>query len=384
LYELLIREPWTYIYISAYHSKVIKALQLQNYRNLETLSADFNTGVNIVVAPNGSGKTNLLESIYFTSYNKVFRTIENTKQLVTSGKEYSRVTAQTVSQSELEKHIDSNGKITSFLNKKSTLASKLSEKMPCILFAPSSVNLVDGDPSVRRDDLDAFLSKVDVEYKYALTEYKRILKQRNALLKLIKEGKSNGDSMEFWDNKIINLSHLIYTLRIKYLDILNVSSSEIELERYTPVNMKYTEHLDVERFEDKFEGYRAELERKITTGRTKEVSAGKTLYGAHRDEISIYMNSIELRYLGSRGQQRIGAFIYKLTQHFLLKKLKEESPVFLIDDLMSELDNRNREICGKIISMNVEQSILTTADDSEIDDQTKSVAKFIRVGEQVV
>jgi DNA replication and repair protein RecF len=363
---------------------VIKALQLQNYRNLETLSADFNTGVNIVVAPNGSGKTNLLESIYFTSYNKVFRTIENTKQLVTSGKEYSRVTAQSVSQSELEKHIDSNGKITSFLNKKSTLASKLSEKMPCILFAPSSVNLVDGDPSVRRDDLDAFLSKVDVEYKYALTEYKRILKQRNALLKLIKEGKSNGDSMEFWDNKIINLSHLIYTLRIKYLDILNVSSSEIELERYTPVNMKYTEHLDVERFEDKFEGYRAELERKITTGRTKEVSAGKTLYGAHRDEISIYMNSIELRYLGSRGQQRIGAFIYKLTQHFLLKKLKEESPVFLIDDLMSELDNRNREICGKIISMNVEQSILTTADDSEIDDQTKSVAKFIRVGEQVV
>lgn len=299
------------------------------------------------------------------------------------GKSFASVTVETESQSILDKHILDTGKITSLLNKKATLASKLSEKLPCILFAPSSVNLVDGDPSVRRDDLDSFLGKIDPEYRFSLTEYKRILKQRNALLKLMKEGKASSDSMEFWDSKIVSLSHKIYLLRIKYLEMLNESSGEVELERYSPVNLKYTEHLELKGYEDKAEGYELELQKKIASGRTKEVSAGKTLYGAHRDEISIYMNSIELRYLGSRGQQRIGAFIYKLTQHFLLKKMKEESPVFLIDDLMSELDSRNREICGRIISKSVEQSILTTADESEIDDLTKSVAKFVRIGQEV-
>ncbi len=358
---------------------MIKRISLQNYRNIESLSADFEPGVNIVIAPNGSGKTNLLESIYFLSYNKVFRTIEQVGQLVSHNSELARVEAELDNQSISEKLVTKEGKISALLNKKAVVPSRLGDKIPVLLFAPASVNLVDGDATVRRDDLDTFLSKIDGDYRLTLIEYKKIIKQRNAQIKLIKDGESDYSGMGFWDGKLIDLSHKLYQHRINYIQTLNDTSKEVELERYTPVTIIYKEHVDVSGSSDKFSEYMRVLEEKIATGRHKELGAGKSLYGAHRDEISIFMNEMDLRYLGSRGQQRVGAFIYKLTQYSLLKKVKDESPVFLIDDLMSELDTKNREICGRIIVKNVEQSILTSAEETEIDSETKSVSKFVRI-----
>ncbi len=370
---------WTLFELVKYHSFMIKNVTLQNYRNIAQLTVDFDPGVNLVIAPNGSGKTNLVESIYFMSYNKVFRSIAEINQLILAGKDFARVSIELQNQSELEKFIAIEGGITSTLNKKAVPASKLGDKIPVLLFAPASVNIVDGESSVRRDDLDSFLSKIDGDYRITLTEYKKIIKQRNAQIKLIRDGEADYSGMNFWDTKLIDLSCKLYALRMEYIEALNDTSEEIDLERYTPVRISHKEHVDVSGSDDRHGEYKRVLEEKIATGRHKELGAGKSLYGAHRDEISIYMNDIDLRYLGSRGQQRVGAFIYKLTQYFLLKRKKEEIPVFLIDDLMSELDTKNREICGRIIVKNIEQCILTSAEESEIDSITKSVGKFVGI-----
>lgn len=360
---------------------MLKTISIQNYRNLKNLNLDVSPKINLLVATNGSGKTNLLEVIYYSIFGESFRPISGNFELLGNQDELLKIVLE-FDFDKLQLVVEKNNR-RFILNNKKIFLSKIAPRFPIIVFAPQSVDLVSREPSLRRQDLDHFLSILDPKYKSLLSKYKTLLRNRNSLIKMIRENKATRTDLEFWTNNLVEVAEEIFKTRVKFFQEIKIQMKKtvdllgeyFENDEFNSLDVNYISSLEgvVE------ENFKFILKNKFDDNLEKEIVVGKTLYGIHKDDFQVLLHNKNLRFLGSRGQQRIGILLFKLAEAFYLETKLSIMPLILLDDLMSELDSNNRSKVSSILLKIDAQIFMTTADENEIPGILRSEATLLSI-----
>lgn len=328
----------------------LTSLALQNFRSYKKQTCSFSPHTSVILGPNGSGKTNILEAIMLLATGRSFRAgVE--KEIIRWETDVSRITCL-VSRDEdtvkLETIITSGEVGGQKAPTKRFLVNGVPRRMVdfigncrVVLFWPEDLELVTGSPSLRRRYLDSVLVQTDREYRRNLMSYERALRQRNKLLDLISEGKSHRHQLLFWNQLLIRTGGYITQKRAEYLAFVNETT--LEEHRYLCVYDKSVIS------ESRLEQYRDE-----------EVAAKSTLVGPHRDDFTVHYEERDLSKFGSRGEQRLAVLWLKLAELSYIERETRDRPLLLLDDILSELDKAHRAIVFSIIDK--QQTILTSAD----------------------
>ncbi|MCB0074706.1 MAG: DNA replication/repair protein RecF, partial [Caldilineaceae bacterium] len=354
---------------------------------------------------NAQGKTNLLEAIYFLSTSKPVHAQQEREvvdwQAADEPIPYSRVAAEigsTTRSSTLEIILTPRGDGINFtkqvkINGVNKRSMDLLGLMPTVLFLPADIKLVDGSPSERRRYLDIALCQIDRSYCRALSEFQKVVTQRNSLLKQLREqnarpqAESTEAQLRFWDEKMVAHGSAVMARRYNFICEIEKIATErhaaLSDERetlalyYLPsFNPGYLHEVEFAQLKDSplltrpfalhaeplaatgvAEAYLAKLQSR----RAREIASGTTLYGPHRDDLRLMANGRDLRTYGSRGQQRTAALALKLAELQVSTASTGMAPLLLLDDVMSELDQHRRSTLLNALA-GVEQAIVTTTD----------------------
>ena len=342
---------------------LIKTIQLSNIRNFKKKKITFSPDTTVIVGPNATGKTNILESLYMLSTGKSFRARVE-EEIISHREEISRINADVKTDGEriaLE-IVLTRGEITigeepdgkkERAPRKKLLVNAVSRRLfnfaanfRVVLFGPWDLDLVTESPSTRRKFLDFVLSQVDREYRRAILSYEKGLRQRNKLLFRIREEGLPRSQLVFWNRLLVKNGDYISQKRSEFIDFVN-STEDFDGQDFS---------LDYDRSaisESRLEQYREE-----------EVAAATTLVGPHRDDFCFFLKKgkrkRDLARYGSRGEQRMGVLWLKLAELDYIRKVTSDTPTLLLDDIFSELDHEHREIVMEAIKG--QQTIITTAD----------------------
>ncbi len=365
---------------SAKIASMLKKVTLTNYRNLFDINATIDKKSSLIIAPNASGKTNFLESIYYTIFNSSFRPVLNKSEIIGSLGVFAKTKLE-FDKNTVELVISQvNGSIKKkmMMNGKSVSSTKLIAEYPIIIFAPNSVDLVSGEPSIRRADLNDFLSMVNPIYKNSISRYEVILKNRNALIKQVRENLAERKELVYWTENLVEEASIIYAIRKEFFETIYPFISEA-IKMVGLFNREYNELSVVYKPNLESENFKETLLNKYLDNIEKEIIVGKTLYGVHKDDYVLELKQNNLRYFGSRGQQRLATMLFKIAQiEFYFSKFNKY-PLFLIDDLMSELDVENRAKTSEFLMNSKIQFILTTADVKEVPATILDKSKLIGI-----
>ncbi len=358
---------------------ILYSLKLTNFRNLSG-NYSLSKGINVIIAFNGAGKTNFIEGINYLSTGKSFRTSNETYVINKFLKDdfiYARISGQfeeslgniVVREVVLEKVNGANGdqcKKTLIENGVKKTLGNFVGKFNSVLFNPETINLVISSPSFRRRDLDDFISTFDQSYFENLQEYKKVVRNRNKLLEKINV--SNAKEISFWNDKLIELGACIIHRRNEIIEMINpLINKLIPIIFNSYIDNLSLKYLSKFTSQNKLEAIKNELSKKIKNNFQKEVSAGVTLYGPHREDFVFLTNGSDLASFGSRGQQRLASFCYKIAQKNLIESYTDKKPILLLDDIFSELDsNIRKNVCNYLSSFDG-QVVLTSLSENEID-----------------
>ena len=345
-------------------------IKIQNFRNIEEADITFDPGVNILYGNNAQGKTNLLEAIGFTAFGKSFRT-SHEEEMIRFGEEFAEISmdfTDSVRKQNITVRMMSGKRRRIEQNK--VKVSKLSDIVGAfrtVLFCPEHLSLIKDGPSERRNYLDIAISQLYPVYLKSLQRYNQILKQRNQLIRNAKEDpKTFADTVEFWSSQLAKEAAVIARYRKRYLEKAekHIEKCFLEMtgEREKPKAVYVgSSHQDAEEYEDvgKTEKQYFDL---LMNHHEREIGAGTTLWGIHKDDIEIEINGKQARAFASQGQQRSLALAMKLAEGEVCASVTGEKPVFLFDDVFSELDaTRRAYLSGK---MEGRQVIITTCEPS--------------------
>ena len=341
-------------------------LQLQNFRNYESVQLEFTDGVHVFIGENAQGKTNLMESIYALAMTKSHRTT-NDKELIGCNKEFATIKGtveKTATKTNLELQFSKKGKIAkvNYLEQK-RLSSYLGN-LNVILFAPENLTLVKGSPQNRRKFVDMELGQMSSLYLYDLVEYNRVLKQRNTYLKQLAIKKKQPDEyLEVLSEMLSELASKIVFHRLDFMKQLEALAIPIHdqlslgREKFSvsyqatiPLEDGLTPSQMKEIYIDQFK-----------KNQTREADQATTLIGPHRDDLIFYLNEIPVQTYGSQGQQRSTVLSLKLAEIELMKLSTGEYPLLLLDDVLSELDDDRQTHLIKAIENKVQTFITTTS-----------------------
>lgn len=350
----------------------IKSLELKNYRNYDELSMDFSKGTNLLYGDNAQGKTNILEAIYLGATTKSHRGSKD-RELIKFHENESHIRIQYEKQEivhQLDMHLKkSKSKGAAIDRIPIRRSSDLLGQIPVIFFSPEDLKIVKNGPSERRKFLDIELSQMERLYLYQLTNYNKILMQRNNLLKQIRFQKDLIETLEPWDIQLVKYGSEIIRYREKFIKHLNETIQEI--------HKKLTggkEHMLLEYDKNvAYDEFLTEIGRK----REKDLKYSTTNVGPHRDDICFRVNDIDIRKFGSQGQQRTAALSLKLAQIRLMTEIMKESPILLLDDVLSELDS-NRKIY-LLESIKDTQTIITCTGLDEFIDQHLPIERMFQI-----
>lgn len=308
------------------------------FRNIADAEIEFDSGTNILYGDNAEGKTNALEGIYMMAQGRSFRPAHE-NDMIRFGSEAAAIRLTYTAagrKNELEMKLYRGGK--RICKKNGVPLSRLSELMGsfrAVIFCPEHLSLVKEGPAQRRNFLNMAISQLDPEYLSALQRYGRILEQRNALLKKYAfDQKSGEETLTLWTEKLAAEGAVISSRRASYVQKLN--------EEAAAVFSSMTEGREVPRYVYKEERSAEEYMAAFERVRDRELKTASTLIGPHRDDISILLNDREARLYASQGQQRSLALAMKLAEGGISREVTGEYPVFLLDDIMSELDAGRR------------------------------------------
>ncbi len=375
---------------------LLKHLSLTNYRNFIRLETEIPINATILVGANAQGKTSLLEAIYYLTGARPFYA-ESERQLINflaleEPHPFSRLVAEIETQErtqriEIRLSIESNGAFERERLKKEVLINGLTRRVRdlasvinAVMFLPRDLEIIEGSPGNRRRFLDASLSQADPTYAEALAGYGKVLSQRNALLKQIQERNNADSQLEFWDDQLCELGATIIRARAIALGELNQLAARIhqdltrEVETLTlhyqpsydpiaPTNGQLGLPIEaaLDRTSVSLADVRVGMLAALHSGRKNDILRGVTLIGPHRDDLRMQSNSIDLRFYGSRGQNRTAMLSTKLAEVAWLKARTGELPILLLDEVLAELDAQRREDLLARIGQ-VQQSLLTAAD----------------------
>ena len=341
-------------------------LQLQNFRNYESVQLEFTDGVHVFIGENAQGKTNLMESIYALAMTKSHRTT-NDKELIGWNKEFATIKGtveKTATKTNLELQFSKKGKIAkvNYLEQK-RLSSYLGN-LNVILFAPENLTLVKGSPQSRRKFVDMELGQMSSLYLYDLVEYNRVLKQRNTYLKQLAIKKKQPDEyLEVLSEMLSELASKIVFHRLDFMKQLEALAipihDQLSLGR-EKFSVSYQATIPLE------DGLTPSQMKEIymnqfKKNQTREADQATTLIGPHRDDLIFYLNEVPVQTYGSQGQQRSTVLSLKLAEIELMKLSTGEYPLLLLDDVLSELDDDRQTHLIKAIENKVQTFITTTS-----------------------
>lgn len=341
-------------------------LSLTNFRNFTKKELQFSENVTIIVGPNASGKTNILESVFLLATGKSFKARVET-EMIQYDKDLARVHGTLTNDTKLEVVL-TNGEIEiahgqiQKAPRKKMLVNGVPRRLidfagnfSVVLFAPSDMDLVTESPSIRRRFLDTVLCQTDREYRRSLLSYEKGLRQRNRILFNIREthstrfARSGQDGVSrsqllFWNQLLIKNGDYLSRKREEFIEYVNRRESLSD-------NTYQLEYDKSAISEARLEQYKVE-----------EVASATTLVGPHRDDFIAKMTNggRELGKYGSRGEQRMGVLWLKLAELAYMEEKLETRPTLLLDDIFSELDHMHRDVVIEVINNN--QTIMTTAD----------------------
>ena len=345
----------------------IKKLELSNFRNYQSLDLSFVPGINVLYGENGSGKTNILEALYWVSMIKSFRTSED-YIMVRKGSDAASIGLE-ASENDLSKlysfeySLSNKRKLIKENNNKLSRVSKVIGKIPLVLFSPENIMVIKGEPSLRRRFIDDMLSQINPEYYTVLQKYSKEVSHRNYLLKGIREGDIPPGSLDVWNSQVMENGKRILLARKEAIKMLNAILSSKLIESPGMVELRYfSKRFSSLEPDDITEAFREFFSRH----RDEEIARATTLIGPHRDDIEILYKGAGAKQYASEGQQRLTAILIKLAEGLLIRERRGIFPVVLLDDFSSELDIPNRGFIGNTFKQ-FKQIIITTTYKSNLE-----------------
>ena len=358
---------------------IIKSLELSDYRNYESLFMNLDSGTNILFGDNAQGKTNILEAIYMSATTKSHR-LSKDKEIIRFGKQEAHIRT-IIEKDDLETRVDmhlrsSKSKGIAIDGVKIKKAAELMGLTKIVFFSPEDLSIIKNGPAERRRFIDIELCQLDSFYLYNLNNYNKIVNQRNNLLKNLFVNPELKDTLSIWDKQLISYGSKIIERRKQFISQLNEIiysiHSNLSGER-EKLRLIYEPNSDID-------DYALELEK----NHDRDIRLKQTTVGPHRDDISFNVISdstngieIDIRKYGSQGQQRTAALSLKLSEIELVKKLTKDTPVLLLDDVLSELDsNRQNFLLNSIGDI---QTIITCTGLDEFVNNRFEVNKVFKV-----
>lgn len=321
----------------------INSITLENYRNIKELSVDFDD-VNIIWGENAQGKTNLLEAIYLFSGAKSFRGAKD-KELVKFDCDYAKMKLDFFANGrEQTAEISIKDRKTVTLNGiKKRSSTELGDEIKTIIFSPDHLNMIKEGPNERRKFIDGALCQIKSNYRTLLKNYSRTLVQRNSLLRNAESVDEVAPMLEVWDVNLANLGAKIIYQRIMYLKAIKPYLKNIfEGISGGKEDIKLV-YIGADTYTDDVNDIEQRLYNKIKSHRKIDVLNHTTTKGPHRDDIEIMINGRSVKSFGSQGQQRSSVLALKLAEASLLREMTGENPIALLDDVMSELDEKRQD-----------------------------------------
>lgn len=336
----------------------LTGVSLQHFRNYAKKTVSFSTETTVISGENAKGKTNLLEGVFLLSTGDSFRA-QRTEEMIQLGHGLGRVGGSVMDGKGNETHVEiilTNGKVQGKQTLKRQYRVDGAPKRKrdavglfhCVLFHPEDMDLIAGSPSLRRRFLDTALSQMDWKYAESLMSYEKALKRRNALLDLLRDGRTTRESFSFWDQLLIRHGNILTEKRRKFMEFFSGVAAFPK--------MKTAIQYDASTVSDK----------RLEQYRDAEVAAGYTLVGPHKDDFRVLLQNGEtdkdLALFGSRGEQRMGVLWLKLGELQYYEVTGLDRPLLLLDDIFSELDEKHRQMILEVVGR--QQTIITTTEEN--------------------
>lgn len=356
---------------------IIKSLELADYRNYDSLVLQFDRGTNILYGDNAQGKTNILEAIYVSATTKSHKGSKD-REIVNFDKEESHIRTY-LEKDGVETRVDmhlrkSKSKGIAIDGQKIKKASDLLGLCNVVFFSPEDLGIIKNGPADRRHFVDMELCQLDSVYLYNLNHYNKIVNQRNKLLKDMYFTPGLGETLGIWDMQLADFGSRIVERRRLFVEQLNDIIFEIH-KRLSggreELRIKYEP--DVEP---------AEFENKLKRNQNRDIKLKMTSVGPHRDDFAFLIGEVDIRRYGSQGQQRTAALSLKLSEIELVKKITGDTPILLLDDVLSELDSSRQNYL--LNSIGDIQTIITCTGLDEFVNNRFPVNRVFQVSSQTV
>ena len=343
----------------------IKKIFLNNFRNYENQQITLNENINIIYGNNAQGKTNIIEAIFLCAMGKSFRDKKD-KNLIKFSETSANVNIE-------YQKIDRLGEIKAEISDKKTFfingvkQSKISDiigKINVVIFTPEDINIIKEGPQRRRKFLDMMISSLKPAYIHLLNNYNKILEQRNNYLRQIKIENKDVSVLDIWDEQLAEHSFKIFEYRKYFIQ---------KIENYIEDIHNMITNCGKERIKIKYISNGKSKEQfleNLKKSRVIDIQRGYTSTGVHRDDFMIYINNKQVSIFGSQGQQRTSILSLKLCELKIVKEEIGDSPILLLDDFMSELDENRRKSFIENIKGN--QVIITCTDKIKLDNDNKT------------
>ncbi len=322
---------------------IVKNIILKNFRNYKDLKIDLSADLNLFIGTNGSGKTNILESLSVISNIKSFKNVSYSNLI--KWNEFSFYCETNVLKNNNEKFsvgcIKENKKLKKKFKIDDSQIKKIENyygKLLTIIYSPEDINLISGIPEIKRKYFDGIICKIDKNYFINLFELKKILNNRNILLKRLKKNKfRNYSQLDIWDELFIKRAIYIIKKRKEFIK----EFSQYFREEYIKIfKDEYIPELNI--LFSLNENSEEELYKKLQKNRDKDLLLGTSGVGPHRDRYIFSLNNIEFKNYASQGQKRTAAFALKNSEKKYIEKITEKNCILLIDDIFAELDKSRR------------------------------------------
>lgn len=331
-------------------------LKLTNFRNYEKLETTFNNHLNLIYGNNGMGKTNLVEAICVLALTRSFRAVVD-KNLIFKDKNVLKVEGNIKSNyiNNFKVILNNEGKKVKINNTKVQKISDYISKINIVIFNPDDLKIIKDTPSIRRKNMNIEISQINVSYLNNLNNYNKLLKQRNAYLKLMAiNSNTSQDYLDILTKKLVHYGIKIHKERFSYYENMNQYFHKFyeQITGNASIFIKYISDyspLDEDKIFDK---YRKSLK--------KDLFLGKTSIGIHHDDIEFYLENMDLKTFGSEGQQKNAIIALKLSEIQMIKKYKEQYPILILDDIFSELDADKINNIIKLFNFDIQTFITTT------------------------
>lgn len=351
---------------------IVKSLELMDYRNYSDLYIQFHNHTNILYGNNAQGKTNVLEAIYLCATTKSHRGSKD-KEIINFNKDESHIRTIVLKNDveyKLDMHLKKNKTKGVAINEiPIRKSSDLFGIINIVFFSPEDLSIIKNGPSERRRFIDFELCQLDKVYLYNLSNYNKILNQRNNLLKQLIYNSKLMDTLPIWNDQLVNYGKKVISSRSRFVNMINNIISDIHSNltgNSEKIVVKYEPNVDEYSFMDM-------LEHK----KDSDLKYLSTQVGPHRDDISFLINNIDIRKYGSQGQQRTAALSLKLAEIQLVKLIIKDNPILLLDDVMSELDNNRKNYL--LESIKDTQTIITCTGLDEFINSRLNIDKIFEV-----